>query len=145
MPACDDDDQISCLVLLWSQRFPCCPRARSVCLSSHSHSLTLRDCSSCSNQLNTLVSCYCCCLPIDIAILTHSHTHTMTLSRTRSDNFGASFAIGNATQTERSSSRTTRERIKTTTEEQRHKQSTVGTVWKWNDSEQRNERSKDFA
>lgn len=60
----------------------------------------------------------CCCLPIDIAILTH--THTVTLTRTRSDNFGASFAIGNATQTERSSSRTTRERIKTTTEEQRH-------------------------
>lgn len=52
-----------------------------VCLSSHSHSLTLRDCSSCSNQLNTLVSCYCCCLPIDIAILTHSHTlwHSLAL------------------------------------------------------------------
>lgn len=57
--------------------------------------------------------CYCC-LSIDIAILARSHTHTVTL--TRSDNFGAYFAIGNATQTERSSSTTTRERIKTTTD-----------------------------
>lgn len=74
-----------------------------------------------------------------------THTYTVSLTRTRSDNFGASFAIGNATQTERSSSRTTRERIKITTEGQRHKQSTVGTLWEWNDNEQRNERSKDFA